>query len=127
MAGSRVYSTINGVSLEDYIAHLPGVKNAVADEARRVTSIAKAIAAAEGIPKGHRVTQGLRAGITDSYIYFSGPFVEAVEFGRNPFVSTKVIFMPPDDKFPKGRFVPKGTYIAGFPGKHILRRAWEQA
>lgn len=137
MAGSRVYNTINGRPLHDYIAHLPGVKNAVAEEAGRVGALAKAIASSANLPKGVRVLQGKRDGITDSYVYLVGPsdlapgaslaMVAAVEFGRSPFISTKTIFMPPDAKYPKGRFVPPGTHIAGFPGKHILRRTWELA
>lgn len=130
MAGSRVYATINGRSLEDYVAHMPGVKNAVADEAARVGGIAKAIAGASNLPKGVRVLQGRRDGITDSYVYLAGPTmgqVAAVEWGREPFIATKTIFMPPDEKYPEGRFVPPGTHIAGFAGKHILRRTWELA
>lgn len=120
---AHLYKSVNGRSLEDYIAHLPRVKAAVQEKATEVKAVAVAIAG--DLPKGHRITGGRRDGITDSYIYLVGPFPEAVEFGRNPFVATKTIFMPPDEKFPEGRFVPPGTLIDGFEGRHVLRRTWE--
>lgn len=123
---AELYKRINGRSLEDYVAHLPGVKAGVTEKAGEVKQKAKAVAMAADIPKGHRITGGRRDGITDSYIYLTGPFAAVVEWGRpHDFIATKTIFMPPDVKYPNGRFVPAGTLVRAFPGKHILRRTWE--
>lgn len=116
-----IYDTIGGVSLEDYIAHMPGVVDAVGDEAERIKAIAVGIFAQHDRPGGSYISGG-RDGITDSYIYLESPsgIAHIIEYGRRAY-TTK------EDRYAEGRFVPAGTVIGSWDGTHVLRRTYEAA
>lgn len=118
---ATIYDTVGGVSLEDYIAHLPGVVNAVGDEAERIKAIAVSIYAQHDRPGGSYIDGG-RDGITDSYIYLVSPegIAHILEYGRRAYVTK-------EDRWADGRFVPAGTIIGSWDGTHVLRRTYEAA
>lgn len=118
---ANIYKTIGGVSVEDYIAHLPAVVSAVGDEAERIKAIAEGIFAQYDRPGGSYIDGG-RDGITDSYIYLVSPtgVAHIIEYGRRAY-RTK------ENRFADGRLVPAGTMIGSWDGTHVLQRAYQAA
>lgn len=118
---AKIYDTVAGVPLHDYIAHLPAVVDAVGDEAERVKQIAISIFSQYDRPGGSFIGGG-RDGITDSYIYLESPegIAHIIEFGRRAYVTQ-------EDRFAEGRLVPKGTIIGSWDGTHVLQRTYEAA
>lgn len=114
---AEIYSEVNGVPLEDYIAHLPGVIQGVAEKADEVQAVAEGIFAQHDHPGGHRIAGG-QDGITDSYIYLEGPVPHIVEYGRAGYVTKKAQRIG-------DRIVPPGTQIGPWEGTHVLRRTYE--
>jgi len=116
-----IYDNVGGVSLEDYIAHMPGVVEAVGDEAERIRAIAEGIFAQYDRPGGSYISGG-RDGITDSYVYLVSPegIAHIIEYGRRAYVTK-------EDRVADGRFVPKGTLIGSWDGTHVLQRTYEAA
>ncbi len=118
---ATIYKTIGGVETEDYIAHMPGVVNAVGEEAERIRAIAEGIFAQYDRPGGSYIDGG-RDGITDSYIYLMSPtgIAHIIEYGRRAYVTK-------EDRWADGRLVPAGTLIGSWDGTHVLQRTYEAA
>jgi hypothetical protein len=118
---ATIYKTVGGRPLEDYIAHMPGVVEAVGDEAERIKAIAESIFAQHDRPGGSYIDGG-RDGITDSYIYLVSPegIAHIIEYGRRAYVTK-------EDRFAEGRLVPAGTIIGSWDGTHVLQRTYEAA
>ncbi|GAA3509981.1 hypothetical protein GCM10022234_00160 [Aeromicrobium panaciterrae] len=112
-----IYEKVNGVDLHDYIAHMPGVKDAVNEKGRETQHVAEAIFAKHDRPGGHQITGG-PDGITDYYVYLEGPVPHIIEYGRAAYVTKKAQRLG-------DRIIPAGTHVGAWDGTHVLRRTWE--
>lgn len=112
-----IYEKVNGVDLHDYIAHMPGVVEAVHLKGDEALAIAEGIFAKHNRPGGHRIV-GEYGALTDAYVILEGPVPIIVEYGRAGYVTTKAQRLG-------DRIVPAGTTIAPWEGTHVLRRTME--
>lgn len=97
-AGRRDHDAVNS-----YIAHLRGVRKAVADEGREIQQRAQALFKMHDHPGGHRIV-GVKAD-TDYHVILEGPAPLSVEFGREAFTRAD------------------GVHVGAMQGLHILGRA----
>lgn len=86
-----------------YIAHMRGVRTAVAAEGRKIQARAEALFAEHDRPGGHRIVG--EKGLTDYTVSLEGPVPIVIEFGREGFTR------------------PDGRYVGPMEGLHILGRA----
>lgn len=112
-----VYADVGGVPIEDFLAHMPGVVEAVHRKGDEATAIAQGIFAKHDHPGGHRIV-GEHGALTDSYVILEGPVPIIVEYGRSGYVTKKAQRVG-------NRIVPAGTLIGPWEGTHVLRRTME--
>lgn len=112
-----IYAKVGGKDLHDYIAHMPGVVQAVHRKGDEAAAIAEGIFAKHDRPGGHRVF-GEYGQLTDAYVILEGPVPHIVEFGRAGYVTKKTQRLG-------NSIIPAGTMIPPWEGTHVLRRTME--
>lgn len=112
-----IYTHVRGKETHDFIAHMPGVVQAVHAKGDEGVAIAEGIFAKHDHPGGHHIV-GEYGNQTDAYIILEGPVPHIVEYGRKAYVTKKTQRLG-------NSIIPEGTVIGAWEGTHVLRRTME--